>query len=378
MLGVARSRVRWFSKSVTGARIRTRPPGSAGRYRLQSLVMFARSLSTMLNSGIMLYNGLEGAAVTANKREAEAVGWVRNRLKNGNPFSVALRHCPLVFPQVFVAFVEAGETGGILSEALEWAATFHEKELTLLRRTRSALIYPFFLLATALIMVTVIVKFVFPSFMPMFQGKWQNVPLLTRVVFTVVGCLENPFVCGLLLSAIAVTAFYAAYAYRNNETWRYCADLWLLRLPIVGSLVLKVNTCRFCRTLGALLGAGVDAINAMRASQAIVDNRVVAEEIARVQHRVIVDGEALDDALRESRFFPPIVIQAFTMGQETGRLDDLLQRLSKFYELEVDTAIENFTRLLEPLIIVFMGMVMGTFMLALFIPMYRLVATLNN
>lgn len=298
-------------------------------------------------------------------------------MEGGATLSQALRLSPVSFPNIFIAFVEAGEQGGMLTTTLGWAATFHEKELRLISRVRAAMNYPLFLMTATFGMLFVIVHYVFPSFLPLFKNDKGGpaLPLLSQVVFGIVEALSNPIIVTLLTASMAGAIWTFAYLCRTQPEWRERRDALLLDLPLLGALIMKVNTCRFCRTLSSLLEAGVDMTNSLTLARGIVDNQVIADEIARVTQRMR-DGTALDEAIAERNMFPRIVGQFFATGLHLGRLDSMLTRLSELYDLEVESTLDHFTVLLEPAIVTVLGFVMGILMLAIFLPLYGMMSSL--
>ncbi|MFH2006437.1 MAG: type II secretion system F family protein [bacterium] len=341
----------------------------------KDLVVFTRQFATMIDAGLPLVQCLDILGnTTDNKRFSKVLLDVKGTVESGETFSKALARHPKVFDGLFVNLVAAGETGGILDTIMNRLAIFIEKSVKLQRRIKGAMVYPIaILIITALILTVLMVK-VIPTFETMFKDFGAgSLPAPTRILIS----LSHGFIGNLHFIVLAGIA--AATAFTFFLRWpkgRYMWDAFMLGLPVMGSLLRKSVVARFCRTLGTLLSSGVPILDAMEIVAKTSGNKVVERAIFFSRDR-ISEGKDMVTPLGESKVFPAMVIQMIGVGEQTGALDAMLQKVADFYEDEVDVAVESLTSLLEPIMMVFLGGLVGGVIIAMYLPIFDLAGNIK-
>lgn len=340
------------------------------------LTLFTRQLATLLDAGLPLVRGLrilqeqqpEGTQMRIVLREV--VGTV----EGGKSFSEALAKYPKIFDNLFVNMVRAGEAGGVLETVLERLADFAEKAQKLKKKVKSAMTYPIVVLSIAMIVVVFLLSFVVPKFASMFKEQNRELPVITQTLIDlsdfVKGLFTQPWKLAIVVAVIVGIVMLWKYMLRT-PAGRYATDAFKVRAPIFGKLVTKVLVARFTRTLGTLISSGVPILQALDIVRDAVGNAVVAKAINSV-HNSIKEGESVVDPLRESGIFDPMVIGMIDVGEETGTLAQMLVRVADTYDDDIDTAVEGLTSILEPLLIVFLALIVGTIVVAMFMPLLSL------
>ncbi|WP_437740555.1 type II secretion system F family protein [Sorangium sp. So ce302] len=337
----------------------------------KDLVKFIRQFATMIDAGLPLVQCLEILAnQEPNKIFQAALKDIKNTVEQGATFSDALRRHPKIFDDLFVNLVQAGEVGGILDSILNRLAIYIEKRVKLARQVRGALAYPIAVIVIMVVVMVVLMSFVIPSFETMFAefGAKDALPQLTKIVIAV----SKTFVTYLpLIVVVAVGAVVGAtYFYRSPSGKRMVHRL-ILRLPIIGPVMQKIAVARFSRTLGTLLGSGVPILDALDIVAKTAGN-VVVEEGLMYSRQKISEGKNMAEPLGEMQVFPGMVVQMVAVGEQTGALDTMLNKIADFYEEEVDVAVAALTSLLEPLLMVIVGGMVGVVLISMYLPIFDL------
>lgn len=347
------------------------------KIKLETLMIFSRQMGMLIKNGVTLARSLEIISQQAdNKVLQQMVNEVRQSVETGLPFSEALSGSSVAFPSEYIAMVRSGENAGFLVEALERLSTFLEKEYNLIKKIKGAMTYPITMFSASLLVIFAIVKFVFPTFLGMFRDMQAQLPLITQIVMGLVKFLQNPL--GMML--IVLLVFFIIYgfrAYARIEEGRENLDRLLLRLPIFGKVYLKVASTRFCRTLASLYGNGIPFTESLGLVGHVIGNKVFEKELDQARMALTVGGK-VSEALEEGKLFPTPVVYMVALGEETGELVRSLNKIADYYDAEVEYTLDSLSSLLEPVIIAFMGIIMGTFMMAIFLPLYQMINKLGG
>lgn len=343
----------------------------------KDLVVFTRQFGTMINAGLPLVQCLEILSTQSeNKVLRETVGEVKTQVEAGSTFSDALRRHPKVFDDLYVNLVHAGEVGGLLDTILTRLAKYIEKAMKLKGQIKSAMIYPAAIMGVAVIVITVLMLFVIPIFAKMFlelSGGKVALPGPTQIVIDI----SNFFIAYwyVILGAI-VGMIVGIKKYYGTVKGRMVIDKLLLKLPVVGDLIRKASVAKFTRTLGTLLASGVPLLDGMTICAKTSGNKVVEETLinARVS---ISGGKTIADPLAASGVFPKMVTHMIAVGESTGALDAMLGKIADFYEDEVDQAVSSLTALLEPMMMVFLGVVIGFIVIAMYLPIFKMASAIG-
>jgi len=351
-------------------------PKLGGRKKVKSkdLSVFTRQFSVMIDAGLPLVQCLEILAQQQeNKYFQQILLQVRQDVEEGSTLAAAMARHPRVFDQLYSNMVEAGETGGILDVVLQRLSQYIEKAAALKRKVKAAMIYPATIIGVAFLVVIFMLTFVIPTFASMFKGLGAELPLPTQIVLWL-----SDFVRGYILLIIAAIAgaVYALRRYYKTEGGRGTIDALALKVPVFGTLIRKVSVARFTRTFGTLVSSGVPILEGLRITARTAGNRVVEKAVMQCRAAVTA-GKTLSEPLKASGVFPPMVTQMISVGEQTGALDAMLSKIADFYDDEVDTAVGALTALLEPLMIVFLGVVIGGLVVAMYLPIFRLVTLIK-
>jgi type IV pilus assembly protein PilC len=339
------------------------------------IAIFTRQFSVMLNAGLPLIQAVDAIAQQhPNETFKSVLDQVRSDVEAGSTLSAAMAKHPKVFDSLYTNMVAAGETGGILDTILQRLSSFIEKIVKLKRALRSAMIYPSTIVCVAMGVVTIILWKVVPVFRTLFEGFNVQLPLLTRVVITASEIVEKFAIFFVLFFAICAFAF--RYFYKTDKG-RHTVDRWLLKFPILGDVFRKIIVARFTRTLATLLTSGVPILEGLSITAKTAGNAILEDAINTLRQR-IEEGGTMADPMRQSGFFPPMVTQMVSVGESTGELDSMLVRVADFYEEEVDVIVANLLTLLEPLLMVFLGVVVGGIVIAMYLPLFKLIQVLSG
>lgn len=340
------------------------------KVKTKDVVIFSRQFSTMINSGLPILQGLTIVAEQAeNKDFRTLMAKVRDDISNGVPLSEALSRHPKVFSTLYVNMVKAGEQGGILDIIFERLSEYMEKAEGVTRKVKSAMMYPIVVMSVAVLVVIFLMIKVVPTFAEVFHSFGAELPLPTRIVLGLSNFLLSPKAGFLVFFGIA---FYVLFTiYRRTKQGAYNFDAVLLKLPVFGVLVQKASVAKFARTFGTLIKSGVPIMDALETVAKTSGNLVVEKALIDARDSVR-SGKTLTQPLKDSKIFPPMVTQMINVGEETGALDAMLSKVADFYEEEVDTAVEGMTSIIEPILIVFLGVTLGFIVVAMFMPMFEL------
>ncbi|MGH2786876.1 MAG: type II secretion system F family protein [Actinomycetota bacterium] len=340
------------------------------KVKLKDLAVFSRQFATMINSGLSLLRALNILAEqTENKLLARTIGLLRDDVERGSSLSAAMSKYPKVFSTLFVSMVRAGETGGQLDTVLVRVADGLEADYKLRQKVKAAMTYPTVVAGIAVILVTVMLLFVVPTFAAMFEDLGGELPLPTQILMIV---SQNAKFLVPVLVVLSIAGFIGYRKARaNNAGFRLRADAVKLRVPVFGLLFQKVALSRFSRTLGLLLRAGVPVLQALDIVGESTGNEVLARAAQDVKENVR-RGESMAAPLERHKVFPPMVVQMISVGEDTGALDAMLDKISDFYDQEVESTTESLTSLIEPVMIAVLGAVVGSMIIALYMPMFKI------
>jgi type IV pilus assembly protein PilC len=357
-----------ISKASAGMKTELKIPGFGGKVKLKDLAVMSRQFATMINSGLSLLRALNILAEqTPNKKLAEILAQVRNDVETGNPLSGAMAQHPEVFPPLMINMIRAGEVGGFLDGVLIQIAENYEAEVKLKGKIKSAMTYPVVVFVMAMLAVTGMLLFIVPVFAKMFEGLGAELPLPTRILVGLSHLLKTFFpvmIVGLIVFAIVWKRI------KHKEQVRNFLDPLKLKLPVFGQLFQKIALSRFTRNFGTMLHAGVPILQSLDIVADTSGNIVVAKAVRDVQESVR-NGESLTAPLSNHRVFPPMVVQMMAVGEDTGALDDMLHKISEFYDQEVEATTEALTSLIEPLMIAFLGGIVGAMIIAMYMPIFK-------
>ena len=344
--------------------------GLLGGVRGKDLSVFSRQFATMIAAGLPLVQCLQTLGMQMERKGfQDIIAKVSNDVEAGSTLSDALGRFPRVFDELYVNLVHVGETGGVLDSMLSRLSTYLEKAQALKHRVQMAVVYPILVMTIAVLVVAFLMIFIIPIFAAFFANAGVPLPLPTRIVIGVSNGVVKYWYIILLLWGGGMYGFRMWY---RTDAGRLAVDRFLLRAPIFGPLVRKISIARFTRTLSALLGGGVPIIDALRITAKTAGNRVVEHTVMAARERVMA-GQTLGERLKEGGVFPPMVVQMVLVGEQTGALDNMLAKVADYYEDEVDVAVAGLTSLLEPLMIVFLGVVIGGIVIAIYLPIFKVV-----
>jgi type IV pilus assembly protein PilC len=338
--------------------------------KTRDIVIFTRQFATMINAGLPLVQSLDILAQqTENKKLAAIVRSVVYDVESGNTLADAFRKHPKAFTDLYVNMVAAGEAGGILDTILLRLATFLEKNDALVRKVKSAMIYPGVIFSVAAIAVAVLLIFVIPTFQNMFASVNLELPLPTRLVIGASQFLINFWWAILLAIGLGIFGLTRYYATPNGKKK---IDQMLLNAPVLGDLLRKSAVSRFTRTLGTLISSGVSILDGLEITAKTAGNRVIHDAVMD-SRQSIAGGETIAGPLERSKVFPPMVISMIAVGEQTGGLDEMLTKIADFYDDEVDVAVGALLSLMEPIMIVVLGVIVGGMVVAMYLPIFDMV-----
>jgi type IV pilus assembly protein PilC len=352
------------------------PAGGYGRVKLTDLAIFARQFSTMLDAGVSLIRCLDVLqAQTNNARLRKILMDLSARVESGESLSRSMARHPKAFSQMIIGLIRAGEVGGVLEESLQRIAGFLEKDVQLRRKIRSALTYPVIVLLAAIGIVIFLVSWLVPQFAQLFKELGiKELPAPTQFLVD----LSALFTQRYYVVLIAVAAVFIAYKlFVSTRVGRRVADRVKLRVPVFGPLHHKIVMARFSRTMGTLLASGVPILQAMETVAGVVGNSVVSDAVIESRAR-IREGEKIADPLQRSKMFPPMVVHMVSVGEESGSLDHMLNKIADFYENEVEMTIATLTAAIEPVMIVLLGLIVLFIVISMFLPMIEVISNLSQ
>jgi type IV pilus assembly protein PilC len=344
------------------------------KVKQRSLAVFTRQLATMIDAGLPLVQSLE---ILSSQQDSKVfkniIRKIREDVEGGSTFAGALQKHPLTFNELFTNLVAAGEEGGILDNILNRLTSYIEKSESLRKKVKSALIYPSTIVAVAIIVVMILMIFVIPVFETMFKSAGQTLPLPTLIVLTLSKLIKKYVI--FIIPGI-ILFFYLMKKYHHTESGKTVIDRLLLKVPVFGTLFKKISVARFSRTLGTLVSAGIPILDGLNIVSGTAGNKTVETAILNARTS-IQEGETIAEPLGRSGIFPPMVIQMISVGESTGALDSMLSKIADFYEEEVDVAVANLTSLLEPFLMMFLGVVIGGVVISMYLPIFEMASAVG-
>ncbi|HEX9670990.1 MAG TPA: type II secretion system F family protein [Thermoanaerobaculia bacterium] len=331
------------------------------------VAIFTRQFSVMLDAGLPLVQCLEILGEQEeNQKFQTVIHQVRSDVEAGSSLADAMAKHPKAFDRLYVNMVAAGEAGGILDIILQRLAVYIEKAVRLKNQVKSALIYPASVIIIAAFVVFIILWRVIPVFAQLFAGLGSEMPLLTRVVIGASNFVGRFFIpIGLVIAATVVMIM----RWHKTHRGRRVLDGLMLKIPLIGMLLRKVAVARFCRTLSTLTASGVPILDGLEITAKTSGNAIIEDAVMAVR-KAVEEGKTISDPLRETKVFPPMVVQMINVGEQTGALDQMLSKIAEFYEDEVDTAVTGLMKLIEPIMITVLGAIIGTIVTAMYLPLY--------
>ncbi|HJR53871.1 MAG TPA: type II secretion system F family protein, partial [Gemmatimonadota bacterium] len=345
-----------------------------GRIKTKDLVLFTRQFATMINAGLPLVQSLDILATQQpNKRAAEKIQAVLSDVESGSTLADAMRRHRDFFSEIYVNMVAAGEAGGILDVILLRLAEYLEASEKLRRKVKGAMFYPATVMGFSGLAIAVLLIFVIPTFAGFFETAGVPLPLPTRVVM---GLSDFLISWWWAVAAALAGMGWLFRAYRKTPGGRMTTDKLMLRIPILGQVLRKAAIARFSRTLGTLVQSGVPILDGLEITARTAGNRVVEDAVMK-SRASIAGGETIAEPLKRSTVFPPMVVQMINVGEQTGGLDDMLSKIADFYDEEVDAAVGALTSVIEPIMIVFLGAIVGGMVVAMYLPIFDIIKTVE-
>jgi type IV pilus assembly protein PilC len=349
-------------------------PGLGSKITEQEVMIFTRQFATMIEAGLPLVQCLDILArQSENKEFARVIGQVKTDVESGDSFADALRKHPRVYSDFYVNMVEAGETGGILDTILARLATYMEKAATLKSQVKGAMVYPAVIIGIAIIVVVFLLLYVIPVFADMFASFGGTLPAPTRFVMFLSDLVKDYILYAIPLVGVLIWLFKRFY---KTEKGRLMVDTLLLKLPVFGPLIQKVAVAKFTRTLGTLVSSGVPIIDGLEITARTAGNKVVEGAVLSIISS-IKEGQTIAEPLGRQAIFPPMVVQMIEVGENAGALDAMLNKIADFYDQEVDTAVAALTKLMEPMLMVFLGVVIGGMVVAMYLPIFKIAGAIE-
>jgi len=348
--------------------------GGVKKVPAKDLAIFTRQFSVMIDAGLPLVQCLEilGGS-NENKNFAKILNQTRQDIEGGASLADAMRKHPKAFDELYCNMIAAGEAGGILDTILKRLATYIEKAVKLQAQIKGAMMYPIAVIGIAALVITVILWKVIPTFAAMFAGLGATLPLPTRIVIAMSNWLVRLLLPGIVGGFLLYMAFQRYYATYNG---RRVVDGMVLKLPVLGDIIRKVAVAKFCRTLATLISSGVPILDGLEITARTSGNAIVEDAIMAVR-KSVEGGMTIAQPLKDSGVFPPMVVQMIGVGEQTGAMDSMLSKIADFYEDEVDQAVANMLTLMEPIMILFLGITVGGIVIAMYLPLFSLIGELT-
>lgn len=345
------------------------PSLSGHTVKTEDVILFARQMATMVDAGIPILQTMEALEEQASNLSFKKIlAGIHEDIRLGSSLSGAFTKYPRVFNNLFVNMIKVGETAGVLTTVLDRVASYMEKSERLRRKVTGAMIYPAVISSMAIVIVIVLMVFVVPTFKTIYGSMGQALPPMTRVLMSFSEGFQKLFLYG-LVGGVACVILFVNYARTASGSMQI--DYMKLRFPLFGDLVCKVAVSRFCRTLAVLVQSGVPILEGLDIVRKTIGNRVL-EKVVEDVIKCVREGASIAEPLQRSRVFPVMVTRMIAIGEQSGQLDKMMLKVSDFYDEQVDAVLENMTRLIEPLIIGFLGIVIGFIVIALFMPIMNM------
>jgi type IV pilus assembly protein PilC len=350
-------------------------PGLEPKVTTKDLVVFTRQFATMIDAGLPLVQCLDIlSSQQENKTFKKGLLQIKDDVESGSTFADALGKHPRIFNELYVNLVAAGEVGGILDTILSRLAAYIEKALKLKKQVKSAMTYPTTIISIAFVVIAVILVFVIPAFEKMFADFGGALPMPTQVVINLSNFIQDYII--VIIAAIFGTIIGAKKIY-STQKGREKIDDWALKAPVVGILIRKVSVAKFARTMSTMISSGVPILDGLDIVQKTAGNRTIEKAIANVRES-ISEGKTIAEPLKASGVFPSMVCQMIEVGEQAGALDAMLSKIADFYDDEVDDAVGNLTAMMEPLLMLFLGVTVGGLVIAMYLPIFKLAGTVGG
>ena len=344
------------------------------KVKSKDITVFSRQFATMINSGLSLTKSLSILSEqTGNPALAEVISSLQKDVEAGQALSEAMIRHPEVFSSLFVNMVRAGETGGVLDEVLLRVAEHYEKDMALKAKIKSAMAYPIIMFIMSMLIVFAMITFIVPVFVNMFSTLGGELPLPTKILVVMSDGIRR-FWYLLILAVLGLR--FAIKNYKKTPQGKFFFDRLKLKLPVFGELNTKLAVARFTRTFGTLVASGVPILQGLEIVSEAANNEVISRSVKEARAS-IKEGETIAKPLGNSKIFPPMVVQMISVGEETGALDAMLQKIADFYDQEVAAMVESLTSLIEPLMIAVMGVVISGIIISLYLPMFKLITLIQ-
>jgi type IV pilus assembly protein PilC len=341
----------------------------------KDIVIFTRQFATMIDAGLPLVQALEILSTQVeNKFLAKTLEIIKADVESGSTYADALKKHPKAFDELYANMVAAGESGGILDTILNRLAAYIEKAMKLKKKVKGAMVYPIVVSSIAILCIAVIMIFVVPTFSKMFTQMGGTLPLPTLLVIKLSNFLAG--IGGLLTGLTIVAAFIGFKQIRKTEKGKAVTDRMFLKLPIFGILLKKVAVAKFTRTLGTLISSGVPILDGLEITAKTAGNKVIEYAVMDVR-TAVTEGKTLAEPLMKAKVFPPMVTHMIAVGESTGALDSMMNKIADFYDDEVDNAVNNLTAMMEPMLMVFLGGSVGFIVIAMYLPIFKLITLIK-
>ncbi|MBW2475590.1 MAG: type II secretion system F family protein [Deltaproteobacteria bacterium] len=358
-----------------GLNMELKIPGFEPKVTTKDLVVFTRQFATMIDAGLPLVQCLDILSKQQdNKTFKKNLLQVKEDVESGSTFADALKKHPKAFDELYVNLVAAGEIGGILDTILNRLAAYIEKAMKLKKKVKSAMTYPATIVGIAVLVITVILVFVIPKFQSMFADFGQTLPLPTLVVIALSEFIQSYIL--VIIAGCFVTVWILKRIYRTPKGRLYM-DTMFLKLPVMGVLIRKVAVAKFTRTLGTMVSSGVPILDGLDIVAKTAGNKIVENAIYKVAQS-ISEGKTIAEPLEKSGVFPPMVCQMIAVGEQSGSIDIMLNKIADFYDDEVDDAVGNLTAMMEPLLMLFLGTTVGGLVIAMYLPIFQLAGAVGG
>jgi type IV pilus assembly protein PilC len=345
-----------------------------GKVKDKHLAIYTRQFSTMVDAGLPIAQCLSILAEQSDSKVLRDVtGKIAHEVEGGVTLAESFRKYPKVFNDLFTNMLQVGESGGVLDVVLQRLSVYIEKAAKLKGKVKGAMVYPLTIVSVAVLVIIFMMIFVIPTFAKMFEGLGAELPLPTAIVMWLSEFTQRYI---LVMVGVGAGVIYAIKRYYNTEQGSSVIDAFLLKVPVIGMLIRKVAVARFTRTLGTLISSGVPILEGLLITARSAGNRVVEKTVMQAR-TAVTSGRTLSEPLKGSTVFPPMVVHMINVGENTGALDQMLSKIADFYDDEVDTAVSALTSLLEPIMIVFLGVVVGGLVVAMYLPIFRLVTLIK-
>jgi len=345
-----------------------------GKVKDKHLAIYTRQFSTMVDAGLPIAQCLSILSEQSESKVLRDVtGKIAHEVEGGVTLAESFRKYPKVFNDLFTNMLQVGESGGVLDVVLQRLSVYIEKAAKLKGKVKGAMVYPLTIISVAVLVIIFMMIFVIPTFAKMFEGLGAELPLPTAIVMWLSEFTQRYI---LVMVGVGAGVIYAIKRYYNTEQGSSVIDAFLLKVPVIGMLIRKVAVARFTRTLGTLISSGVPILEGLLITARSAGNRVVEKTVMQAR-TAVTSGRTLSEPLKGSTVFPPMVVHMINVGENTGALDQMLSKIADFYDDEVDTAVTALTSLLEPIMIVFLGVVVGGLVVAMYLPIFRLVTLIK-